>query len=102
MTRRISRRRFVTGSSAAFAALGAAPAVRAQQDSPPIRVGLIGCGGRGTGAAENCLESSANVQLVAMADLFEDRLERRHVAVDVCQRRDPHAGQVKRFWRRPP
>jgi predicted dehydrogenase len=36
---------------------------------------LIGCGGRGTGAAVNALNADANVELVAMADLFENRLE---------------------------
>lgn len=42
--------------------------------SDTLRVGLIGCGGRGTGAAVNCFESSPGVRLVAMADAFEDRL----------------------------
>ncbi len=40
-----------------------------------IRVGLIGCGGRGTGAARDCIEASDSVELVAMADLFKDRLD---------------------------
>jgi len=44
-----------------------------------IRVGLIGCGsprgGRGRGAAENCVLAGPNVRLVAMADLFADHLE---------------------------
>src|ERR1700719_2468827 len=40
-----------------------------------IRVGLIGCGGRGTGAAENCLSSAPNVKLVALADAFPDKVE---------------------------
>ncbi|MCH8806136.1 MAG: Gfo/Idh/MocA family oxidoreductase [Planctomycetes bacterium] len=40
-----------------------------------LRVGLIGCGGRGTGAARNCVQSSANVEIVAMGDLFQDRLD---------------------------
>ena len=39
-----------------------------------IRVGLVGCGGRGTGAAGNALSTKGNVKLVAMADAFEDRL----------------------------
>jgi predicted dehydrogenase len=42
----------------------------------PIRVGVVGCGGRGTGAATQALSSSQDVQLVAMADAFEDRIER--------------------------
>jgi myo-inositol 2-dehydrogenase / D-chiro-inositol 1-dehydrogenase len=40
-----------------------------------LRVGLIGCGGRGTGAAGNALEADKNCKLVAMADMFPDRLE---------------------------
>ncbi|QDT36779.1 Gfo/Idh/MocA family protein [Stratiformator vulcanicus] len=39
-----------------------------------IRVGLVGCGGRGSGAALQALNTEGPVQLVAMADLFEDRL----------------------------
>ncbi|HSR42806.1 MAG TPA: Gfo/Idh/MocA family oxidoreductase, partial [Longimicrobiales bacterium] len=46
--------------------------VRTQE---PIRVGLVGCGGRGTGAAAQALRAHPDVQLVAMADAFEDRLE---------------------------
>ncbi len=44
-------------------------------DGDPIRAGLIGCGGRGTGAAGNFLDAGPNLQLVALADLFEDRLQ---------------------------
>jgi len=43
--------------------------------SDEIRVGLVGCGGRGTGAAMNCLQSAQGVRLIAMADAFPDRLE---------------------------
>ena len=45
--------------------------------SDAIRVGLVGCGGRGTGAARDCAESAEGVSIVAMADLFRDRLEDR-------------------------
>jgi predicted dehydrogenase len=41
-----------------------------------LRVGLIGCGGRGTGAASQALAADKNVKLVALADAFRDRLER--------------------------
>jgi predicted dehydrogenase len=41
----------------------------------PIRVGVIGCGGRGTGAAANAIKAHPLVNIVAMADLFEDRLK---------------------------
>src|SRR5262245_2440730 len=43
--------------------------------SDVIRVGLIGCGSRGTGAAEQALNADKNVKLVAMGDVFEDRLQ---------------------------
>ena len=40
-----------------------------------LRVGVIGCGGRGTGAAKNCVDSSPNMEIVALGDLFQDRLD---------------------------
>ena len=43
-----------------------------------IRVGLIGCGGRGTGAAVQALRAAPNTKLVAMADAFADRIESSH------------------------
>ena len=39
-----------------------------------IRIGLIGCGGRGTGAVENAFNSAPGVKLVAMGDVFKDRI----------------------------
>ena len=39
-----------------------------------LKLALIGCGGRGTGAANQALEADPNVELIAMSDLFEDRL----------------------------
>ena len=48
-----------------------------------IKVGLIGCGGRGTGAAENACHAGPDVRLVALADLFPDRLaEKRRYLKD--------------------
>jgi len=43
-----------------------------------IRVGLVGCGGRGTGAATNALNVEPRVRIVAMGDLFIDRVESSH------------------------
>ena len=40
-----------------------------------IKVALVGCGGRGTGAAMQALFTKQNVKLVAMADAFRDRLD---------------------------
>jgi predicted dehydrogenase len=43
--------------------------------SDEIRVGLIGCGGRGSGAADNVMHSAKGVKIVALADVFRDRAE---------------------------
>ena len=40
-----------------------------------LKIGLIGCGGRGTGAASQALSTEGPVRLTAMADMFADRLE---------------------------
>jgi predicted dehydrogenase len=46
-----------------------------------LKIGLIGCGGRGSGAAVEACKADANVKLYAMADLFSDRLEEHLVAI---------------------
>jgi len=43
-----------------------------------IKIGLIGCGGRGTGAASQALSTKENIKLVAMADVFRDRLDKAY------------------------
>src|SRR6266446_2993637 len=43
--------------------------------SDTLRIALIGCGGRGSGAADQALSTSGGVKLVAMADVFKDQLE---------------------------
>lgn len=43
--------------------------------SDVLKVGLVGCGGRGCGAAVNAIDADPGVRLVAMADAFEDRLQ---------------------------
>ncbi len=48
--------------------------VRSAKQPDEIRVGLIGCGGRGTGAAAQALDADPGVVLFAMGDMFEDRL----------------------------
>jgi len=75
--RRISRRDFVKSSAAlSLAALTSAGASRVfAAGSDKVRVGLIGCGSQGTGDAENCVRSSSGVEIVAMADLFRDKLD---------------------------
>jgi myo-inositol 2-dehydrogenase/D-chiro-inositol 1-dehydrogenase len=75
-----SRREFLTRSTTALAAgaltaeLTSHAAVHAA-GSDILRVGLIGCGRRGTGAAEQALRADPHTQLVAMADVFADQLQ---------------------------
>src|SRR5690606_15071244 len=74
-----SRRDFLKTSSAAVVGGTLASALPASgvfaQGSDEIRVGVIGCGGRGTGAMENVLNAAPGVRIVAVGDLFKDRLE---------------------------
>jgi predicted dehydrogenase len=75
MTESVSRRTFLQTTAAATAAF-AFPGGARVAGSDIIRVGLVGCGGRGSAAAGDCLRGSAGVELVAMGDLMPDRLER--------------------------
>jgi predicted dehydrogenase len=72
-----SRRDFLKGSTAAAAGLALAGGLSFARSAhaaggDELKVGLIGCGGRGTGAAAQCLGSCENVKLVAIADAFEN------------------------------
>jgi predicted dehydrogenase len=70
-----TRREFLKTASAMAATTALdLPLVHAAGDDI-LKVGLIGCGGRGTGAAEQALNADTNVKLVAMGDAFEDRLK---------------------------
>jgi predicted dehydrogenase len=77
---RTSRRDFLKASTAVVGGAVAAgwsvvPGAHAA-GSDEIRVGVIGCGGRGTGAAEDVVTSAPNVKLVAMGDVFKDHLDK--------------------------
>ena len=74
-----SRRTFlkqsaVVAGSAVAAGLPLARSVHAAGDGV-IKVGLIGCGGRGSGAAANAMNAGDDIRLVAMADVFEDKVK---------------------------
>ena len=75
---RCSRRRFLQRSAivgmAAYGALSLARGAHAA-GSDAIKIGLIGCGGRGSGAAGNAMNAGKDVRLVAMADVFTDHLQ---------------------------
>jgi predicted dehydrogenase len=72
----VSRRQFIRTSAAAVSvsALGEIAQRAYAAGSDTIRVGLIGCGGQGTRDAVSCLRSSPGVELVAMGDMFKDRI----------------------------
>ena len=76
-----SRRDFLKTSSTAAMASAAtlnfiARSSAYAQNSDTIRVGLVGCGGRGTGAANQALTADENVKLTAVADVFPDKVDR--------------------------
>ncbi len=74
-----TRREFVKTSAAVTAAAAMAPLASGRGffagGSDTIRVGVIGCGGRGTGAAFNAIEAAPNTTIVALADVMPDRVE---------------------------
>ncbi len=96
-----SRRQFLktTGTMAAASALSGAaiPAVHAAGNDT-IQVALIGCGGRGSGAAVNALSTkSGPIKLVAMADAFEDRLKASHNNLNMTMGSLVDVPQERRF-----
>ena len=72
-TRRTFLKSTLTAGAAAAVPLSLTRSVHAA-GSDKIKIGLIGCGGRGSGAAVNAMNAGPDVTLVAMADIFEDRI----------------------------
>jgi len=78
----ITRRRFLHATGTALVApavLTAAATLRAQQKADSqetLRIGLVGCGGRGMGAASQALTADANSKIVALADVFPEQMEK--------------------------
>jgi len=78
----VSRRRFI-GTVAVAGAVFAACSKTQQgeewadkaQDGKPLKAGLVGCGGRGSGAALNFLSAGPNLSIVALGDVFQDRVD---------------------------
>lgn len=71
----ITRRDLLAGTAAATAGLMASKTFAFAQGQERIKVGVIGCGGRGTGAALDSSAADDSVVIHAMGDLFPDRLE---------------------------
>lgn len=92
-----TRREFLK-TSALVGGMLAAPAILPSsalgaEKTDTIRVGLIGCGGRGSGAASQAMNADANVALVAMGDAFEDQLQK---SLQSLQKEHPDKVKVTR------
>src|SRR5436190_10996072 len=80
VTQALTRRSFLSHTSktlAGAAALSALPIERFAHAASPgdtLKIALVGCGGRGSGAVDQALSTSNDVKLVAAADIHEDRL----------------------------
>jgi len=93
-----SRRDFMKTSATAVASLSALsmglPSRAYAGGSDRVRVGMIGCGGRGSGAATNCLEADDAVEIVAIADAFQDRIDRGLTTIrQWCEKNSKPFGQ---------
>ncbi|SVD33502.1 uncharacterized protein METZ01_LOCUS386356, partial [marine metagenome] len=77
LERACTRRNFISQSTAVTASAVAATKSAAVpvKKGDVLKVGLVGCGGRGTGACRQALQADSGARLVAMADMFTDRLE---------------------------
>lgn len=72
----VNRRHFVqTGSAAILTAAGTLRAQQKADSQETLRIGLVGCGGRGTGAASQALGADYNAKIVAMADVDAKQIE---------------------------
>src|SRR4026209_2244675 len=89
-----TRREFIKTSGAAV--IGGAlttnlifPQRSFAENNETLKIGLVGCGGRGSGAAKNALTADKNVVLVAMGDLFQDQLDKSFKNL----KKDPEVGE---------
>ena len=75
-TRRSFLRTSIAGGAAAAGFTIIKPELLRGAGKERLRCGLVGCGGRGTGAAVDLLTADRNVELVSMGDIFEDKLQK--------------------------
>jgi len=87
----LDRRKFVGTAAATAGAMFINPLlVRGSEANSAIRVGLLGCGGRGTEDATNLIDTGG-ARVVALADLFQDQLDTARAAFDKMQSAKGHA-----------
>lgn len=78
MNRRQCLARTTTTAASLVATASAISKSAYASESDVIKVGIVGCGGRGAGAVGHALSTGPNVKLVAMADAYQDRLDITH------------------------
>ena len=90
----ILRRSFMKNSTVLAAAAAAFPAgVQSQNtDTEKVRVALIGCGGRGTGAAAQALSADDKTEMWAMADIDQKQID---ISRETLEKNAPDPKQVK-------
>src|SRR5699024_11233722 len=97
----ISRKEFVKSTSLAAGSfmIGSLPFSSQAQSAgdATIKIALVGCGGRGTGAARQALSTGEGVQLIAMADAFRDRLDDSFEALNKAftERSEEHTSELQ-------
>jgi len=87
-----SRRDFLkTSGATALGALAFPHILSSAPSTQTLHIGLVGCGGRGTGAAKEALNADSNTVVVALGDVFEDRLAQ---SLDALQKHAPDRVRV--------
>ena len=92
----MGRRSFLTATGAAAFTILKPQLVRGMQANSAVRVGLLGCGGRGTTHIETILKNT-DARVTALADMFQDRLDNAHQKVDQLSSAKGHPGVQKTF-----
>jgi hypothetical protein len=99
-----NRRSFMKKSAVFSAMMASAPAIiRAQGAARTFKVGLVGAGGRGTGAAANIIEAAKNIghvaKITAVADFFQDKATMRQKSLkSPTTRYLPGPMHTNRLW----
>ena len=78
----LNRRRFIQSTAAISTITVVSPSIAfGRKANSAIRMGIIGCGGRGTGVISS-MSQHAHINIVAMADLFQDKLAAAKIRFD--------------------
>lgn len=92
----IGRRGFIAAAGATAFSILKPQAVRGMQANSAVRVGLLGCGGRGTTHLETILKNT-DARITVLADLFEDRLDKAKQHVNELSAANGHPGVERTF-----